>query len=474
MKRLTHRFLIAALVLISTSWGASRVSYTRPGFMMKIPASSVKKAPYLFRTGFGIELHRFDPFNSAQGIYFDIELGKNFTFGFSSVQTADTTAPALLGKTGYTPPVEFGFHLQQRVYTYNNVSLSVGLQDIVFQNAENSGGSGLSLDPEQLSFFAVVSSEKDLGKFNLSTFMGFGSGGFAPSDTIMATSTTEDQTSSTLETTTNEGTKSGVFMGVIMNTPYLKKWGGIDIVGEFDGTGINVGLRIPLTSDYRLNLGFTHIEKLPDWKSRYWDGHPGVTLGFDMAVPRGLRTVPSGLGGPAPMPGSRLKLPATGKYETLSSSMDSTLAMADFAVHTVRDSMSMLKNEMRNLMVQLASIEQQSQFLEDSLLSMKLSRNVDEKNMNEAMRHLSRSLRYFYAGDYRVALQEVESALDLNPNMALAYARRGSIYYKLGDTQRATINWNLALRMDPEYDDVRNILKALHENRLKSTSIVEE
>jgi tetratricopeptide (TPR) repeat protein len=58
--------------------------------------------------------------------------------------------------------------------------------------------------------------------------------------------------------------------------------------------------------------------------------------------------------------------------------------------------------------------------------------------------------------------------------MALAYARRVSIYYKLGDIQRATINWNLALRMDPEYDDVRNILKALHENRLKSTSIVEE
>ena len=193
-----------------------------------------------------------------------------------------------------------------------------------------------------------------------------------------------------------------------------------------------------------------------------------------MAVPRGLKSASGGSGGPSPFPGSQLKLPATGQFESLSSSMDSTLSMADFAVHTVRDSMIMLKNEMRNLMVQLASIEQQSQFLEDSLLSMKLSRNVDEKNMNEAMRHLSKSLRYFYASDYRTALQEVVSALDLNPNMALAYARRGSIYYKLGDIQRATINWNLALRMDPEYDDVRNILKALHENRLKSTSIVEE
>ena len=63
----------------------------------------------------------------------------------------------------------------------------------------------------------------------------------------------------------------------------------MDIVGEFDGTGVNVGLRIPLTSDYRLNLGFTHIEKLPEYGDRYWQGHPGFTVGLDMAVPRDPR-----------------------------------------------------------------------------------------------------------------------------------------------------------------------------------------
>ena len=119
-------------------------------------------------------------------------------------------------------------------------------------------------------------------------------------------------------------------------------------------------------------------------------------------------------------------------------------------------------------------MEQHSKFLEDSLNGVKLNTNVGEQKMNDAMRHLSRSLRYFYAGNYRASLQEVEASLELNPNLALAYARRGSIYYKLGDIQRATINWNLALRMDPEYDDVRNVLKALHENRLKSTSMIED
>jgi Tfp pilus assembly protein PilF len=70
------------------------------------------------------------------------------------------------------------------------------------------------------------------------------------------------------------------------------------------------------------------------------------------------------------------------------------------------------------------------------------------------------------------ALNEVDIAIQLNPNLSLAYARRGSIYYKMGDIQRATINWNLALQIDPEYDDVRNILKVLQETRSRTGSFM--
>jgi len=432
------------------SFAATRAAYTRPGLMMKIPFSTVGRSPYLFRTGFGTELHNFSPFNSTAGIFFDMEVGRNFSLGFSSVQTADTTNLANLDVSTYAPPVEFGFHLQQRVFTYNDVSVSVGLQDIVFQNSESE--SGLSLSPEQLSFFVVVSSAKQLGSYHLQTFLGFGTGGFGAQDS--------------LPTTDSTGAPAGVFAGFHLNTPFFNNWGGLDFVGEFDGIGINVGLRIPLTSDYRLNIGFTHIDKLPSWKIRYWSGHPALTVGFDMAVPRRARRVIGDIAGPSPL--------MTDTDDQFSDQFDSTLTMANFMVSSLRDSVVMVNNEMRNLMVRLSAMQQKSNFLEDSLKSFKLSSNVEGKNMNEAMRHLSRSLRYFYGGDYRASLQEVESALDLNPNLALAYARRGSIYYKLGDVQRATINWNLALRMDPEYDDVRNILKALHENRLKTTSFVRE
>ena len=442
------RYIIAITIIINSSYSATRIAYLRPGPMMKIPFSMIGTSPYLFTAGFGTEFHNLAPINTAKGFYYNMQAG-GWLLGFSTGSAGDTTNIANLDVSTYRAPVEFGFHLQRQLYSKDNISFSLGLQDIVFENKT----SGLNLDPNELSFFGVISSEQMIRDFKVNTFLGFGTGGFGAIDTIEVDS---------LKTS---GTSAGVFMGLIFNTPYLDKWGGIDIVGEFDGNGINVGLRIPLTSDYRLNLGFTHIEKLPNWKDRYWEGHAAFTLGFEISAARssGIK-IPGG--GPSPN-----LLPNDKIYQ---SNVDTTLMIADYAVNTLRDSMGMMNNEMRNLMIRLAAMEQHSKFLEDSLKAVKLNNNVSEQKMNDAMRHLSRSLRYFYAGNYRSSLQEVESALELNPNLALAYARRGSIYYKLGDVQRATINWNLALRMDPEYDDVRNVLKALHENRLKSTTMIED
>ena len=462
---------ISTLLLGAILYSGTRVAYTRPGLMMRVPTASNKKTPYLFRAGVSTEFHNFNPFNTARGVYFETELGRGFSVGFSGVTPGDTTRLSKLEESTYNAPAEFGFHFQQRVYAYNDISVSVGLQDIVFQSDQTSEEM-LSLNTSLLSAFLVLSSEKDLGEYKFNTYFGFGTGGLAPvdADTLPAVFGDDGKVISDTSSETN----AGVFIGFLMKTPYFSKRGGMDIVGEFDGTGVNVGLRIPLTSDYRLNLGFTHMEKLPEWGNRYWSGHPGFSIGFDMAVPRDPRSrVQSGPSGPTNIY-AKSKNSVSGEGSSIPIHRDSTVAMANVAVETLRDSMALMNNEMRNLLVRLNAMEQNSRFLSDSLSSLKLETNVSEKNMNEALRHLSKSLRYFYAGDYREALKEVDLALELNPDLALAYARRGSIYYKLGDVQRATINWNLALRLDPEYTDVRNILKALNENKLKSASIIEE
>ena len=452
------------LFLLTMINGSTRVAYTRPGFMMRIPTSSIMKTPYLFRTGIGSEIHNFNPMNTSGGVFFDIELSRGFAFGFSAVKGGDTTRVEKLLESTNNPPVEFGFHFQQRVYMYNDISLSVGLQDVVFESSSDTEGI-LNLNTDLLSFFAVLGSEKDLGEYKMNTYFGIGTGGLAPVSNFIDT-TSINESIDTSNTNVPES-NTGIFIGFGLKTPYFARWGGMDIVGEFDGSGVNVGLRIPLTSDYRLNLGFTHLDQIPNWKDAYWSGHSGITIGFSMEVPRDPSKRAMGGGPSAPTNIYGLK----DKSEGVPLHRDSTIAMANVAVETLRDSMSLMNNEMRNLLVRLSAMEQNTKFLSDSLSSIKLETNVSEKNMNEALRHLSRSLRYFYAGDYREALKEVDLALELNPNLALAYARRGSIYYKLGDVQRATINWNLALRLDPEYTDVRNILKALHENKLKSENL---
>ena len=459
---------IVWIVLASLLMAGTRVAYTRPGLMMRIPTSSNKSTPYLFRTGVSTEFHNFNPFNTAKGAFFEMEIGRGFSAGFSAVIPGDTTRLSKLKESQYNAPAEFGFHFQKRVYKYNDIAVSVGLQDVVFES-EQTSEEMLSLNTSLLSAFVVLSSQKDLGEYKFDTYFGFGTGGLAPvaADTLPALL---DENGAVITDSTESN--AGVFVGFLMKTPYFAKRGGMDIVGEFDGTGVNVGLRIPLTSDYRLNLGFTHMEKLPEWGNRYWNGHPGFTLGLDMAVPRDPRVRVQG--GPSSPTNIYRQGEGSGGFDSVPLHRDSTIAMANVAVTTLRDSMALMNNEMRNLLVRLNAMEQNSRFLSDSLNSLKLETNVSEKNMNEAMRFLSRSLRHFYAGDYREALKEVDLALELNPNLALAYARRGSIYYKLGDVQRATINWNLALRLDPEYTDVRNILKALNENKLKSTSMIEE
>jgi Tfp pilus assembly protein PilF len=83
---------------------------------------------------------------------------------------------------------------------------------------------------------------------------------------------------------------------------------------------------------------------------------------------------------------------------------------------------------------------------------------ISKTELNIAIKSLTNSLKYYYSNEYHLALKELDKTIKYLPNLAAAYARRGSIYYKLGNLERATINWNHALQLDPEYEDVKNIL----------------
>ncbi len=441
---------------VASAQGVTRLAFSRPGAMMRLPVSSVTRTPFLFSAGFVTEVARISEYASVTGVYADAEVSRNLRVGLSSVSTLDTT-------------LEIGAHFQLRLWSYGNISFSMGMQDFVLRQANG----GLSVNPDQLSFLGVIASEQPVGRYVLNTYMGFGTGALAGVSLTTADSLDTGPDTGGSEPDGGKGLALGVYAGFLLNTPILASRGGLDIVGEFDGGGINLGIRIPVTSDYRLLLGFVGLESLPFFGDTLAVGVPAIVVGLDLSVPR-LLAAPRASDADAAVAamGPRFE-PGEAEEGLLTRQMDSTLQQADFLLASLRDSLRIADFAIDNLQGSVAMLEQQRVFLADSVRNMRLRIQMMKSNLNDTMRHLSAALDYFYEGNYRDALQDVEMAIQLNPDLAIAYARRGSIYFRLGDIQRATINWNLALKLDPGYDDVRNVLRALKENRLKSTSLTQ-
>tara|TARA_B100000579_G_scaffold332833_1_gene283202 strand:- start:268 stop:768 length:501 start_codon:yes stop_codon:yes gene_type:complete len=151
--------------------------------------------------------------------------------------------------------------------------------------------------------------------------------------------------------------------------------------------------------------------------------------------------------------------------------VDSSLFNAGEYIYSLQDSLEILKQNINNIAAQNVELKLNNHFYRDSLNNVILQVEINNTTQNESMRHLSRSLRLYYQGDFQDALMEVDAAIALQPNIAVAYARKGSIFYKLNQIDRATLNWNIALKLDPEYSEVREMLNALKENKLRPVSI---
>ena len=55
--------------------------------------------------------------------------------------------------------------------------------------------------------------------------------------------------------------------------------------------------------------------------------------------------------------------------------------------------------------------------------------------------------------DYNKALNEFTRAIELNPNLAMAYLMRGTTYAMLNDGPKARKDYNVAIKIDPRLVD---------------------
>jgi tetratricopeptide (TPR) repeat protein len=70
--------------------------------------------------------------------------------------------------------------------------------------------------------------------------------------------------------------------------------------------------------------------------------------------------------------------------------------------------------------------------------------------------YINRGIAYGGLGQYQKAIEDFNEALSLKPDYALAYNNRGNAYNYLGQYQWAIEDYNEALRLEPDYADAYN------------------
>jgi len=417
--------------------GNSRVAFSRPGNMMRTPNYAYDHDnPYFFSLSISSEIINFgndyttNYGKSSNAAAFKMQTPSGYTIGLTAGNIMD---PVNMG--------EVGFHFQKSIFKHGDVSLSAGIQDILYK----ADGEEKQIDIDDMSIFAVLTSRKTFDEYLLSINVGAGSGKVKYDPHIV--------------NTTNSGT--GLFLGFNLNTPFLSHNGGMDLIVEYDGVGVNMGAAIPFTNDYSMSIGMTHINSLGEFGSESKIGAdyqvlqpdaPAFSIGLTMNIPN------------APEPSL---LDVSGYPDDISNRELELLT----EIALLEDSLKLMNNENTLLSDNNLLLQHKVAIFMDSTRVFYLKEQANHSINNRVARHLTRCLRHFYQEKYRDALIEIDKAIELNPNIALAYARRGSIYYKLGDLQRATMNWNIALKLDPEFQEIQELLLASKEERLQSAEL---
>ena len=437
-----NKYLPIYIILIGSILLAnSRVAFSRPGSLIRASVHESYDPNKLFSISIGSEISSIGKITSHSSSFALNKTNMNGTsWGLSYT---------LLPYTGIDENIadadidyEIGAHFQTNLYSTGRTNITAGIHDFLLNDDE-------TISIKDLSLFMNFSNDLSINNYNLTTVLGLGSGRIA----------FDPHTSYT----TSSGL--GLFAALRLNTPYLRDWGGVDLITEFLHSGLNIALSIPFTKEYKFSLGVTHIENLSDFSNQSDDENP-------QALEKDSPAVCVGLDINLPKINSNKTQRAAQEYPILfiNGRVDSSLFQAGQYIYYLQDSLSILKQELNTISGKNTSLILKNKNFQDSLNNVILQSNINDEKHNKAMRHLSKSLRLYYQGDFKQALNEVDIAISLQPNTAIAYARKGSIYYKLNQLDRATLNWNIALKLDPEYDEVREMLNALKQNKLRSLS----
>jgi len=445
MNKIISIVLLCCLSLLQSN---TRVAFSRPGSLIRTPGALDLEYYNQYIVGFGGEITHLGDLNYALSNYFKGVTSSGYSYGLS--YTTGIKALHDIEAEASEAPSNMSFHIHKQVFKRNNISINFGVHDILYT----------SDNPHRISLFTSFSYIQNLkNNYRLESVLGFGTG-----------SLTSDSHDYTESITDSEGVP--FFIGFKLQTPMMLDRGGLDFMFEYDGVGLNVGASLPLNKAWTVNLGITNfgnIAKFGDWSNdasgSIYPDSPALAIGIQMNIPKlKYKKIQSSVND------------LTSIYNQIpyDESIDSLVRQATIIIDGLEDSLSHQTQEHTTLQSINQSLKQRINYLEDSLSMVLLDDKIVQLNLNQAMKHLSQSLAYYYTQNYNNALEETDKAIALFPDLAIAYARKGSIYYRLGDVPRATVNWNIALTLDPEYDEVRTVLMNLQDNKDLKSAILPE
>ena len=450
--------IFAILFTLSIVLSNSRIAFSRPSTLLRTPSvqhTYAETNPYLFTAGVSTETINFDLPSQGISLYLQTYTNSGLNLGLSYSLIADPRSKEQIDTTTATfeAPTELGLHAQKTMYSANNIKIDLGISDVI---ARDWNGNSSFLGP---SLYAIFSSYKEFDKFSITYNFGFGSGLVALDEHVQE-----------LDFLNSRNSSIGYFLGFNLLTPEIPRLKNrLNLLFELDGTNINIGAKLPITDEYLISMGdFGNRSKVGQEDQTVLSNASTLCFGFEMNVPKVKKNQYTN-----PYGDPNQTYYTEEAVMALKDSLNQIINLSEQNYSAVADSIKFLKFSLENNSIENISLSQKIATLEDSLYQQKNQKVVDIANYNKASRHISRALRYYYEQEYSQALIEIDSAIELNPNLAIAYARKGTIYYSMGQIQSASINWNIALKLDPEYDEVRDILEALKSNKLKSADLQE-
>ncbi|MAX13357.1 MAG: hypothetical protein CMG11_04795 [Candidatus Marinimicrobia bacterium] len=452
--------LIILILLISMLYSNSRVAFSRPQLVYRTPSSYFPDmGEGKVSLGFTSEILDFEVPSSSSSAFFNTKLN-NWNLGFSYTALPDYRAlnsiNALEDNLGTQSiegpldeaPYEIGMHLQRRIYGYKSLYMDIGVHDILLKSINQEGLF------DNASFFFVVSNNKKFNNYDMTINYGFGTGKIG-SDPHNYNDT--------------GGAAMSPFLSLLLNTPFFNKK--MNLLFEYDGSGINVGTQFPITDVYMLRFGVSHLNKITEWANREKEGNegleldadaPAITIGFLMNIPdigSDQDRVKKNILG--------IDDNQYGDFEPLVIIDSTKIVEQRKIIKNYSDSLSSYRYELQNIYNENALLRTEVGRLEDSTKTILLENQINQSKRNEAMRLFQDSYDRLVEEKYYESLDIINKVIELQPKLAIAYARRGTIYYYLGDLKAASMNWNLALKLDPEYYQVRDVLKSLREGSLE-------